>query len=157
MAKRRGKWVLYSEEDRLQQAVCEYMDLRWKKVPYHSIPNGVNKSVFDQWRFKVTGLKAGVPDLLIPVRKIIFKNEGLVPISRANFHENITVYGGLYLELKPVGDRSKVYKINGELRKSKHVEKQNEWHKILRRNGYRASFLFGFDECKAAIDSYLKI
>jgi hypothetical protein len=63
-------------------------------------------------------------------------------------------YGALFIELKAHGKSP--YKKDGTLRKDKHLERQDEFHKLLRDRGYYASFATGFGECKQLIDDYLR-
>ena len=41
--------------------------LEWQHIPVFAIPNGSNKSKAAAVKFKAEGLRAGVPDLMIPV------------------------------------------------------------------------------------------
>ncbi len=50
-------------EDEEQEAFVEWLELR--KIPFFAVPNGSYKSKSAAARFKKTGLKAGVPDLMI--------------------------------------------------------------------------------------------
>lgn len=58
-------WQLHNEEDLLQKAVCDYLTLQYRNVVFYAVPNGYKKSAFEQWKAKVTGLVAGIPDLVI--------------------------------------------------------------------------------------------
>lgn len=51
-----------SEHDE-QVVVCKWLDLLG--VTYYAVPNGSNKSLTAQRKFKAEGLKAGVPDMVI--------------------------------------------------------------------------------------------
>lgn len=55
-------------------------------------------------------------------------------------------YGGLYLELKA----TKTVPDN------EHTRRQEVFHHLLRKAGYKVMFVCGYDESIAAIDSYLK-
>ena len=68
------------KEHNEQVIVIKYCDL--KKIPIFAIPNGSNKSRTAQRNFKAEGLRAGVPDLFIPVPSI--------------------KYHGLFIEMKRV-------------------------------------------------------
>lgn len=61
-----------------QQAVVEYC--AWKHIPVFHIPNGGSRHPAEAARLKAQGVKAGVPDLCIPV-------------ARGNYHS-------LYIEMK---------------------------------------------------------
>jgi len=52
-----------SEHDE-QAAFVEWLE--WQGIPVFAIPNGSNKSKAAAAKFKAEGLRAGVPDLMIP-------------------------------------------------------------------------------------------
>jgi len=54
-------------EHQEQVKVVQYCDI--KKIPILAIPNGSNKSIVAAKKFKAEGLRAGVPDLFIPLAK----------------------------------------------------------------------------------------
>jgi hypothetical protein len=93
-------------ENLLQKNVCYILSIA--NLPHFAIPNGSDKkSHAARYVFKVTGLKAGVPDLCIP---------------RA-FTLNGQLYHGMFMELK-----------NGK--KGKLSPFQAEWIELLRKEGY---------------------
>lgn len=55
-------------------------------------------------------------------------------------------YGGLYLELKATD----------EVPDTEHTRRQQVYHAALRKAGYKAMFVCGYDEAVHAIDTYLK-
>lgn len=71
-------------EDQLQRSVINWADIMSARFPllgtlYH-VPNGGKRNVLEAKKFKKMGVRAGVPDLCLPVK------------SRG--------YGALYIELK---------------------------------------------------------
>ena len=60
-------------------------------------------------------------------------------------------YHGLFIELKVVSP----FKIDGDLKKSEHLDSQSNYHKKLRMKGYRVEFACGFDEVKLLVEGYL--
>lgn len=56
-------------------------------------------------------------------------------------------YGGLYLELKATDD----------LVDSEHTRNQASYHAILRKNGYKCTFCFKYEDCIKKIKKYLKL
>ena len=62
-------------------------------------------------------------------------------------------YGALFIELKIISP----YKKNGELKKSKHLDNQANFHKELEKRGYKAVFTTGFEETVEVIRDYLKL
>lgn len=67
-----------STEAQEQVAVVEYCE--WRRIPCFHIPNGGHRDVRTAYQLKRQGVKAGVPDLCIPV-----PSKG---------------YHGLYIEMK---------------------------------------------------------
>lgn len=63
-------------------------------------------------------------------------------------------YHGLYIELKK--DREELYKKNGELRQTEHIQGQYKMLQRLEVEGYKAVFACGIDEAMQVIDEYLK-
>lgn len=76
-------------ENAIQAAFFKWCGLNEKRFPslklIHAIPNGAHKSAVSRMVFKLTGLKAGVPDVFLPV-------------ARGHHH-------GLYLEFKSAKGR----------------------------------------------------
>lgn len=58
-------------ENQIQAAFFDWLALHEKKYPelglFYAIPNGANKSPAARGLFKRTGLKAGVPDVHLPI------------------------------------------------------------------------------------------
>lgn len=73
-----GKTRLKRSEAQEQIAVVDYCDI--KNIPIYAIPNGGKRNPIEAAHLKAQGVKAGVPDLCIPM-------------ARRGFH-------GLYIEMK---------------------------------------------------------
>jgi len=56
-------------------------------------------------------------------------------------------YGGLFLELKATE----------KVGNSEHTRRQAMYHSILRKQGYSAMFVCGYDEARKAIKKYMKL
>jgi hypothetical protein len=65
----------------MQIMLCDWLTL--KGVLFYAVPNGGKRHPFEALNFKLSGVKAGVPDICIPVPR--------------------KSYGGLYIELKSSG------------------------------------------------------
>jgi hypothetical protein len=63
-------------------------------------------------------------------------------------------YHGLFIELKR--DANCVYKKNGDVRESEHIQKQYQMLKRLQDKGYKALFTFGYTNTISIIDDYLQ-
>lgn len=62
-------------------------------------------------------------------------------------------YNGLYLELKAVN----VFKQDGTLKKSDHLQAQQRFLSVLQKKGYKAEFAIGFNHTKSLIDNYMGV
>ena len=104
------------------------------KILMFAIPNGSNKSLTAQRNFKAEGLKAGVPDLMIPI---------------ANKY-----YHGLFIEMKR---RAKSLK-NGKksISHTKVSKEQEKWLDGLNNENYKAVVCYGADEAIEVISEYME-
>lgn len=85
-----GEVIRYGTEDVEQETIIEWTKYQMGKYPelvllYH-VPNGGKRSTTEAARFKRMGVKAGVPDLVLPVPR--------------------GGYAGAYIELKVPGNRT---------------------------------------------------
>lgn len=92
------------------------------KLIFH-IPNGGSRNTAEAANLKRQGVKAGVPDLCLPVPK--------------------NGYHGLYIEMK--------------YGRNKSTQKQEEWQKALREQGYYVAVCYGAEEAERLIASYLQM
>lgn len=74
----KGQARIIATEEQEQAALVEWLD--FKKIPFFHIPNGGYRNKIEGARFKRLGVRAGVPDICIP-------------LARNGYH-------GLYIELK---------------------------------------------------------
>ena len=119
-------------EYELQKQVCNYLNLQYPKVLYMSdtIAN-LKLTMCQAMRNKA-------------IQKKDFKTPDLI------IFEARKGYNGLFIELKT----ETPFKRGGELKKSDHLEGQENTMKELREKGYYASFSWGFEMTKEIIDSY---
>lgn len=103
-----------------QKAVVDYCDL--KGIPVFHIPNGGYRNPREAAHLKAQGVRAGVPDLFMPVAK--------------NGHH------GLFIEMKTA--------------KGRPTDKQLEWVRLLRRQGYAAYVCRGAGNAIACVDQYME-
>lgn len=102
-----------------------------------AIPNGANKSMAQAAKFKLEGLRAGVPDLMLAVPKIVRK---LATYDTAGYSK--VLFHGLFIEMKRIGEKAKPAQI--------------EFATLLRNQGYSVVIAQGFEEAKRAIVGYLE-
>lgn len=132
--------LINKPEDKLQTSICNYIALQYPKVVFFSIPNGLDiTSSYVRFIAKVTGKKAGVPDLFIAQPKFLVQGD---------FEE--FKYAGLFIEVKTAEHKY--------LNIKKGVVSDDQILMIdrLNKSGYLAVVCWGFDEAKIIIDAYLK-
>ena len=101
-----------------------------------SIPNGANKSIAQAMKFKREGLRKGVPDLFLAMRKVMKKpHDEPYPAYLVMFH-------GLFIEMKR--------------KKEKGTQEQIEYGLLLRKMGYSSLICLGCDEAMKAIKGYIE-
>lgn len=119
----------------LHTQICKYLDMQYPNLIYTSDMSGMRVSIGLRVEMQRKRTKSWViPDLLI-------------------LHPN-NEFKGLFLELKL--SLSDVWKKDGKLKKSEHLEAQEKSLNRLQELGYQALFGCGFDHTKNIIDSYLK-
>lgn len=94
----------------------------------HHIPNGGRRGKAEAAIFKAMGVKAGVPDLFLPV------------MARAGALEK--VYAGLYIEMKAKDGRLSAA--------------QRKWLRELHEEGFACAVCFGAEEAEKALTDYLE-
>jgi hypothetical protein len=113
-----------------QVYIFDWAELQKKAMPelglLFAIPNGGSRHPLEAKNLKRQGVKAGVPDMFLPV-------------ARNGFN-------GLFIELK----RSKK---SGASRLRKE---QKEWLNCLFVQGYKCVVCYGFDEVKTELENYLR-
>jgi hypothetical protein len=120
-------------EQRLQNAVCDYIRAQYPNVLFMVSASGFNTDNRKGAQLaRMQNPSKGWPDLFIA----------------SNNH-----YAGLFIELKP--EKASLKKKDGTWA-SDHIENQSKVHNMLNARGYKAEFAVGFDEAKKLIDSYLK-
>lgn len=124
-------------EDAEQAALFRMAALHERQYPelklLFSIPNGSYKSPAAQRVFKATGLRSGVPDLMLPVMRPV----------RALAGADYDLHAGLFLELK----RTKGGVVSAE---------QTQWIADLNEQGYLAVVACGWEAAWAIITDYLE-
>lgn len=121
-------------EQKIQINIFKWASMNLGKYPelklLNASQNGAKRSVMNGAISKKAGLKAGFPDLFLP-------------IARNGYH-------GLFIELKTIENK----KLN--IKKGKLSQQQKIWINSLNQEGYRAVVCYGFDSAVAEIEKYLK-
>lgn len=126
----------YNLEHDAQAAVFQWAKLAEGTLPelqlLLAIPNGGHRHIAVAKKMQAEGVKAGVPDMLLPV-------------ARGGFH-------GLWIEMKADGSRPKRPGSKGPL-----SEEQRRWLQALNDQGYRAAVCFGSREAIDLLTQYLSL
>lgn len=116
-----------------------------------AIPNGGLRNKVVAGKLKAEGVKSGVPDILLPIRRYKFFRE-IGEMSDLLFHYKKEMFGmddpidkrmynGLFIEMK-VG-------------KNKLTDSQWDWCEQLVDKGYLVAVCYGADEAKKVLEWYL--
>jgi hypothetical protein len=97
----------------------------------YAIPNGGQRNIIVAKRMKDEGMKAGVPDLHLPV-------------ARGDYHS-------LYIEMKAPSLKPKRGGKGGV------SALQANWHRVLSEQGNRVVVCYGFKEAETALTEYLSL
>lgn len=123
------------EEDDNQRALIKWATLATPRIPQlallFAVPNGGRRDAREAARLKGTGVKAGVPDLLLPYGHEIIAN-GL------RGHCN-----GLAIEMKST--------------KGRVTTEQAAWHERLREAGWQVNVCRSWAEAREVICAYLGV
>lgn len=122
-------------EDRVHTAVCKVIKLKYKKVIFTSDLSGV---IMDWKSAKKTAKmrsESKIPDLLI------FEPRG--------------GWAGLFIELKAT--KEKLYKKDGSLKETAHINDQKDMLERLLDKGYKATFAGGMDEILKVVADYMDL
>lgn len=128
-ANRAAKQLVASEDSHqialfqmIEASRARYPDLRWA----HAVPNGGLRSKATAGKMKAAGVKAGVPDLSLPLRR--------------------GDCSGLYIELKrPAAPGKRAGTTNPQ---------QREWIAFLRTQGFRVEVAFGWEHAWEILKDY---
>lgn len=113
-------------------ALCDQLRLMF------AIPNGGLRSKATAGRLKAEGVKAGVPDIMVPVARDLMSDQ---------FHE-YTLYHGLFIEMKRPKSVGK--------RKGREQDNQSDFAKALEAQGYKCVVAYGWEQARDAILNYLQ-
>ena len=118
-------------EEKIHIGLCDYLKYQYPKVLFLSEASGVRTSIGQSVKLKKMRSTDVHLDIYI--------------MEPTRFH-------GLILEVKA----KSVYKKDGTLLKSEHLEDQQKTIDKLNSKGYYATFVFSLDEGIKIIDKYLK-
>lgn len=113
-------------EDKLQQLIVRHINLNYPDALYNHCPNGGKRALRSAIKFKLLGVRAGVPDLLLFDRHFNFDKKER--------------YNGLAIELK-VG--------NNEI-----SDAQAAWLNKLEERGWKVEVCYDYNSAISIIDEY---
>lgn len=122
-------------EDAIQRQLFTWITLATPRIPQlalaFAVPNGGFRTKIESARLKGLGVRAGVPDILIP---------GVVYKPHPEAEDECITYTGLAIELKAG--------------KNKPTDVQLDWHERLRGVGWFVCVCYSFDEARQVICDY---
>lgn len=122
-------------EEQEQIALCQYISMQYPDVIFNSDHSGIRVGKGLANKIKKLHSENGIPDLTLS--------------------EPRGGYFGLHIEMKATG--VSVFKKDGTLRKSDHLEQQYKTLLRLDTKGYKTAFCCGFDEAKKLVDWYMSL
>ena len=117
-------------EEQIHLEICRYIKLKYPSVLFTSENSGLRVFWKQAKMLKAMRSCSGLPDIMI--------------------FEPRKQKAGMFLEVKKEG--TKIYKRDGDLRKDKHLNEQEEILHRLKQKGYFAEFVVGFAEARSIID-----
>lgn len=136
-------------EENLQLQVSQYIMLQYPDAIFNSdIASGMRLPIWIAAKAKRMRSEKGQPDVTVFEPRM--RDEAFTDPHCKFIH-----YHGLCMELKK--DRSVVYKQDGNLLAGKHLREQADMLERLRKKGYWADFVCGFDHAKKVIDWYFSL
>lgn len=108
-----------------------------------AIPNGGERNPVVAARLKAEGVKAGVPDLMLPV-SCETQAQHHHPDRPATLVTTVVRWHGLFIEMKKPKD-------------GKVSDKQGKWHADLTAQGYKVVTCWGWEEARDTLLWYLGI
>lgn len=117
-----------------------------------AIPNGGLRHKATAGNLKAEGVKAGVPDIMLPVPQRITTSKGY-PVAG---YEQAAQVCGLFIEMKKPSEKPSITLSGRPLRAAGKVSsKQAEWHNLLQLQGYQVAVCYSWEEARDVILAYL--
>ena len=118
-------------EEALHKQICEYIAWQYPDAIFNTDMSGVRLTIGQAKKLKKLRSSNKMPD---------------IPI-----YEPRGQYCGLFIEVK----KETPYTNSGTLKRSEHLEAQEQMLINLTKRGYKAKFVWTFDMAKDLIDNYL--
>lgn len=130
-------WNKSRPETKFQIVVNAYLETIYPEIFFAHVENEGKRNSWQQFYSVHTGLKSGMPDIMIFIPKIINTTDGVHCVYIKKI-----IYCGLAIELK--------------IHPNKCTENQLSIQKQLSKAGWLCNVCYNFDEAKKNIDEYLK-
>jgi len=125
-------WGKIGDEMKLQILVATYITITYKNALFMHPVNEGRRSPWEQYTAKYSGMRAGMPDIMI-------FNQSTIPYVQ----NPGATYRGLAIELK--------------IGKNKPTKSQEECMTELTACGWRTNICYTFEEAKIHIDQYMQM
>lgn len=127
---------MLKKEEEIHLRVCDYLRKNYPDVLFRTdFSSGMKMTPGQAAKHKKFQKGRAWPDLFIAEPRELWNK----------------IYHGMYLELKS----KTIYKLDGTLRKNKHVEEQAEMLTNLREKDYYAEFAISYEDAITQITDYL--
>ncbi len=136
----------FKKEDQLQQAVCDYIKIKHPNVIFKSDLSGIKLTIGQAVKVSKSRSSAGFCDLDI-----------LEPRG---------IYNGLFIEFKietpfkkdgSIKQLTRTRVVKGVKLKYNHLQEQVDMIQRLKDRGYKALFVWNYEDAICAIDKYLSL
>ena len=125
---------MIKKEEEIHLRICDYLRKNYPDVLFRTdFSSGMKMTPGQAAKHKKFQKSRAWPDLFIAESNILAS--------------------GLFLEIK--AEDVVIYKMNGEIRKNKHLIEQDKMLKELSNKGYRARFVIGYEQAIFEIQQYL--
>ena len=118
-------------ESELHKIICDYIILQYPGVIFNTDLSGIKLTIGQAKKLKTLRSSKKFPDIAI--------------------YEPRGKYCGLFMEIK----KETPYRKSGTLKRSEHLEGQEQMLINLTKRGYKAKFVWTFEMAKELIDTYL--
>lgn len=120
-------------EAKLHELICNYLHIRYPDVIFNTDLSGIKLTKGQAGKIKHLRSSRGFPDIVI--------------------YERRHGFSALFLELK----KETPFRQDGKLKAGEHLSEQWNMLQNLNRRGYKALFVWSFEQAQEIIDKYLKI
>ena len=133
-------------EEQLHKHICEYIKMQYPRVIFNTDMSGISLTMGQAMKVPKLRSSNGFPDIVIYEQNKEFNALFLEIKAKSPYQQNGEFYSMKRYEV-----------VNGIKVSYDHLQQQNNMHIELRKRGYKAEFVWTFEQAKDMIDTYLKL